>query len=68
MIQIQEELDRKKYESLMILQVHDELVFDMASKEREPLLSLVREKMEGAYPLCVPLKVDVTVGDSWYKE
>ena len=51
----------------MILQVHDELVFDTAEKETEALSVLVKKEMEGAYKLKVPLKVDITVGDSWYK-
>ncbi len=68
MIEIQNELKRKKFDSLMILQVHDELVFDVLNGELEELKELVRTKMEGAYSLRVPLKVDVTVGDSWYKE
>ena len=68
MIEIQNELERKKLKSLMMIQVHDELVFDAASSEMDPLKSLVRNKMESAYTLRVPLKVDMTVGASWYKE
>ena len=68
MIAIQSELERKKLKSLMIIQVHDELVFDARSDELEEVTELIREKMEGAYRLRVPLKVDFAVGDSWYKE
>jgi len=68
MIEIQNELDHKKMKSLMIIQVHDELVFDVVSNELEDLKALVRTKMESAYQLRVPLKVDITVGTSWYKE
>ncbi|MBI1977317.1 MAG: DNA polymerase I, partial [Candidatus Omnitrophica bacterium] len=68
MIEIQKELGENQLKSLMILQVHDELVFDTISSELEKLQVLVREKMEGAYSLRVPLKVDITVGTSWYKE
>ncbi|MBI4368531.1 MAG: DNA polymerase I [Candidatus Omnitrophica bacterium] len=67
MIQIQNELQQKNFTSLMILQVHDELVFDAAESELDKLQSLVRTKMENAYPLEVPLRADVTVGDSWFK-
>jgi DNA polymerase-1 len=49
------------------MQVHDELVFDMPATESEVLQQLVRQEMERAYPLQVPLKVDIFVGDSWYK-
>ena len=68
MIQIQDELEQSKLKSLMILQVHDELVFDILDEERSKMESLVRSKMEQAYSLRVPLKVDITVGSSWYKE
>ena len=67
MIQIQKRLEKEKHESLMIMQVHDELVFDVAPKEEEIINKLVRSEMEAAYDLKVPLKVDVFVGDSWYK-
>ncbi len=68
MIAIQKELSQRKLEALMILQVHDELVFNVPDKEIPEIEKLVREKMEKALDLAVPLKVDVTVGDSWYKE
>ncbi len=67
MIAIQERLEKEKRETLMIMQVHDELVFDMAPKEEEAVTKLVRSEMETAYNLKVPLKVDVFTGDSWYK-
>ncbi|OGX03251.1 MAG: DNA polymerase I [Omnitrophica bacterium RIFCSPLOWO2_12_FULL_50_11] len=68
MIRVQKEIERKHLESLMILQVHDELVFDVVARELDQVESLVRSEMEAAYSLQVPLKVDVTVGASWYKE
>jgi DNA polymerase-1 len=49
----------------MILQVHDELVFEVPESEVEALRSLVRERMEGGLPLRVPLDVDVGVGKNW---
>ncbi|MFI7543264.1 DNA polymerase I [Actinoplanes sp. NPDC049599] len=51
--------------SRMLLQVHDELVFDVAPGEREALEALVRQEMGGAYPLSVPLEVSVGVGQDW---
>jgi DNA polymerase I len=51
----------------MIMQVHDELVFDAPSDEVNALGALVKKEMEGAYKLRVPLKVDITVGETWYK-
>jgi len=51
--------------SRMLLQVHDELLFEVADGEREQLEALVRDKMGGAYPLDVPLEVSVGYGPSW---
>ncbi|MET0454277.1 MAG: DNA polymerase I [Mycobacterium sp.] len=51
--------------SRMLLQVHDELLFEVADGEREALEVLVRDKMGGAYPLDVPLEVSVGYGRSW---
>jgi len=51
--------------SRMVLQVHDELLFEVAAGEREQVEALVRDKMGGAYPLDVPLEVSVGYGPSW---
>jgi DNA polymerase-1 len=51
--------------SKMLLQVHDELVFDVAPGERGALEELVRREMGGAYPLSVPLEVSVGAGTDW---
>ncbi|MGI5148784.1 DNA polymerase I [Plantactinospora sp. CA-294935] len=51
--------------SRMLLQVHDELVFEVAPGERDDLEALVRREMGGAYPLAVPLEVSVGVGSDW---
>ncbi|MGC4864380.1 DNA polymerase I [Micromonospora sp. DT53] len=51
--------------SRMLLQVHDELVFEVAPGEREALEALVRREMGGAYPLSVPLEVSVGLGRDW---
>ena len=52
-------------QSRMLLQVHDELLFEVADGERDALDALVRDKMGGAYPLDVPLEVSVGYGRSW---
>jgi DNA polymerase-1 len=52
-------------ETRMILQVHDELLFDVPRSELERAREMVRRAMEGAMTLAVPLKVDVGVGTSW---
>jgi DNA polymerase-1 len=49
----------------MLLQVHDELLFEVADGERDVLEALVRDKMGSAYPLDVPLEVSVGYGRSW---
>jgi DNA polymerase-1 len=64
MIQIHAEL-KKKLQTRMVLQVHDELVFDVPEDEVGLLESLVRENMEGAARLAVPLTVDISTAGSW---
>jgi DNA polymerase-1 len=49
----------------MILTVHDELLFEAPAEEAEEVASLVRSAMEGAFPLDVPLTVDVGIGMNW---
>jgi DNA polymerase-1 len=49
----------------MLLQVHDELVFEVAPGHEEALATLVRDEMANAVPLTVPLKIDVGWGRSW---
>jgi DNA polymerase-1 len=49
----------------LLLSVHDELLFEVPRDEVEPLAALVRETMEGALSLSVPLVVDIKVGDDW---
>jgi len=65
MINIQQRLKRERFETQMILQVHDELVFEVPEKERTAVISLIKEEMEGVYPLRVPLKVDINEGKNW---
>ncbi|OQA40658.1 MAG: DNA polymerase I [Candidatus Omnitrophica bacterium ADurb.Bin314] len=67
MIRVQGLLESEKSEALMIMQVHDELVFDVPAAGVEALGRMVKKEMEGAYALKVPLKADVAAGDSWYK-
>jgi DNA polymerase-1 len=52
--------------SRLLLQVHDELVLEIAPGEREQVEELVRREMGGAYPLDVPLEVSVGVGRTWH--
>lgn len=65
MIEVDQALTEAGLASRMLLQVHDELLFEIAPGERERVEALVREKMGGAYPLDVPLEVSVGFGRSW---
>ncbi|GAA1814653.1 DNA polymerase I [Luedemannella flava] len=65
MLRVDEALRASKLASRMLLQVHDELVFEVAPGERDALEALVREQMGGAYPLDVPLEVSVGLGRDW---
>ncbi|HLU45184.1 MAG TPA: DNA polymerase I [Natronosporangium sp.] len=65
MLRIDTALRTAQMRSRMLLQVHDELVFEVAPGEQEQLTALVREQMSGAYTLSVPLEVAVGVGPDW---
>jgi DNA polymerase-1 len=65
MIEVDRALNEAGLTSRMLLQVHDELLFEIAAGEREQVEALVRQKMGGAYPLNVPLEVSVGYGHSW---
>jgi DNA polymerase-1 len=66
MLRIHHRLDVEGFASGMILQVHDELVFDVEPGEEEGVKEAVRSEMEGAIELEVPLKVEIGIGPSWY--
>jgi len=65
MINIRERFRREKVDAKMILQVHDELVFELPGDEPDRTTRIVRETMECAVSLSVPLKVDIGYGKSW---
>jgi DNA polymerase I len=65
MINIQRRLTRGKILSKMILQVHDELVFEVPDQEIDTMKELAREEMEGVLKLAVPIKVDLGIGKNW---
>lgn len=66
MIDIYNEFDRLNLKSKMILQVHDELIFNVKNDELEKVKEIVINFMENAYKLNVPLEVDVEIGKNWY--
>jgi len=65
MINIWRRLKKEGLRTKMLLQVHDELLFEVPIKEKDKVQSLVREEMENAVKLDVPLKVDIGVGKNW---
>jgi DNA polymerase-1 len=65
MIEIEKTLLQKNMQGFMILQIHDELIFEIPDEEIAFFKALVKEKMEGIFSLKVPLTVDVTVGKNW---
>lgn len=67
MIDIYREFKKRDLKSKLLLQVHDELVFEVVKEEQKEVIELVKDKMENAYNLIVPLKVDVNIGNNWYE-
>ncbi len=65
MINIHKKLKEGNYKTKMLLQVHDELVFDVYKPELEEMQTLIKTEMESAYKLEVPLDVDLDIGDNW---
>jgi len=66
MIQIHQAMDARKLKSRMLLQVHDELVFDVHKSEQDELRAMVEDKMKNALPnLPVPIEVGMGVGENW---
>ena len=67
MINIHKRMAGEGYHGKMILQIHDELLFECPGSEVEKLAFMVQEEMEGAINLSVPLKVDWGYGNNWYE-
>jgi len=65
MINIYKKLSEGNFQSKMLLQVHDELVFDVHKEELDSIKKLVKTEMENAYQFAVPLDVEIGVGQNW---
>jgi DNA polymerase-1 len=65
MVKTHARLKREQMQTRMILTVHDELVFEAPDSELDRAKEIVRQEMEGAYAMRVPLKVDLGVGQNW---
>ena len=67
MIEIFNKLNEGNYKTKMLLQVHDELIFDVPEEELEEIKVLVKDTMENIFKLSVPLKVSIDYGKNWYE-
>ena len=67
MVDIYNEFNNRKLKSKMLIQVHDELIFNVYDDELEIVKEIVKDKMENVYKLSVPLKVDIEIGKTWYE-
>lgn len=67
MIEVYDEFKKRHLKSKMVIQVHDELVFDCVKEELEEVKEVVKNIMESTYKLSVPLKVDIEYGTDWYE-
>ena len=67
MVEIYEEFKKRGLKSKMLIQVHDELVFNVLNDELDEVSKIVRDVMEHTIELSVPLKVDIEYGNNWYE-
>ena len=65
MINIQRKIEKENLPVKMILQIHDELVFELPKAEAEKYAKWISDEMTGAVKLDVPLKVDINIGKNW---
>ncbi len=67
MVEIYQEFNKRKLRSKMLIQVHDELVFNVLNSELDEVKEIVKNIMENTFKMKVPLKVDIEVGNNWYE-
>ena len=67
MVLVSKEFKKRNLKSKMIIQVHDELVFDTLKEEKDEVINVITDIMEHVIDLNVPLKIDVEYGDNWYQ-
>ena len=67
MIKVYKELKNRKLKSKIVLQIHDELLIETELEEKEEVYKILKESMENAANLSVPLKVEISEGKSWYQ-
>jgi DNA polymerase I len=67
MVEIYREFNKRNLKSKMLIQVHDELVFNVLNDELDEVSEIVRDIMENTFKIDVPLKVDIEIGNNWYE-
>ena len=67
MVEIYREFNKRNLKSKMLIQVHDELVFNVLDTELDEVSKIVRDIMENTFKIDVPLKVDIEIGNNWYE-
>ena len=67
MVEIYREFNKRNLKSKMLIQVHDELVFNVLDTELDEVSKIVRDRMENTFKIDVPLKVDIEIGNNWYE-
>tara|TARA_Y100000814_G_C11996901_1_gene287130 strand:- start:46 stop:516 length:471 start_codon:yes stop_codon:yes gene_type:complete len=67
MININKKMRKKMLKSKMVLQVHDELLFEVPGNEEKLMMELIKDEMENSIKLSVPIKVDCNSGNDWYE-
>ena len=67
MVRIENKLKKHNLKSKLVLQIHDELIFDVVNEEKEQIIKLAQEEMENAIKLSVPLKVSKSCATNWYE-
>ena len=67
MVNINAKMEQREFKSRMLVQVHDELIFEIYKPELQEMKKLIKKEMESAYSLNVPLAVDIGLGNNWYE-
>ena len=67
MINVRDALKKNNLTSEILIQVHDELLLEIKTSEKEEVVKILQTEMENAYKLSVPLSVDLNVGENWYE-
>ena len=67
MISIQQKISKNNFKSKMLVQVHDELIFEIHKSELKEMKEMIKNEMENAFDIKIPLKVDMGTGINWFE-